>query len=110
MITNEFIGQRIKEVRTSKNLSQAKMGELIDVSFQQVQKYENAANGISIERLSLLAKKLNVPLNYFLGEDCNYYEPVILKKEIVQINKELEKLPEEKLTAIRDMVHAIKKL
>ena len=41
------------------------MGKLLDVTFQQIQKYENGANRISAGRLHRIAEILAVPITYF---------------------------------------------
>lgn len=46
-------------------LTQASIGSALQVQFQQVQKYECAANRISAARLFQLARALRVPVHYF---------------------------------------------
>ncbi len=42
-----------------------KLGERIGVSYQQIQKYENGTNNISVRRLRQMAKALDVPIQIF---------------------------------------------
>jgi len=58
-------GRRIKERRKALNISQTKMAEMLDISYQQVQKYENGLNQLSLGRLLQFASALNVPPDYF---------------------------------------------
>ncbi len=46
------IGQMIKVLRKQRELTQMEPAERIDVSFQQVQKYENGKTQITLQRLS----------------------------------------------------------
>ena len=46
-----YIGARMRERRHALNLSQAGLGEVLGVSFQQVQKYEGGKNRVSAARL-----------------------------------------------------------
>jgi transcriptional regulator with XRE-family HTH domain len=46
-------------------LSQGKLGKELDLTFQQVQKYERGTNRISASRLYHISKVLDVPINYF---------------------------------------------
>ena len=46
-------------------MSQSKLGESLDVTFQQVQKYEKGANRIGASRLQQLARVLEVPPSFF---------------------------------------------
>jgi transcriptional regulator with XRE-family HTH domain len=62
---NKMIGNRIKQRREQLNISQEKLGETIGVTYQQIQKYEKGANKVSAERLSMIANKLTVPINFF---------------------------------------------
>jgi transcriptional regulator with XRE-family HTH domain len=59
------IGNRVRMKRMLRGLSQERLGELLSVTFQQVQKYERGTNRISASRLFQLAKVLDVPLAYF---------------------------------------------
>ena len=48
-------------------MSQGKLGDALDVTFQQLQKYEKSANRIGVSRLQELAKALEVPTAFFFG-------------------------------------------
>ena len=49
-------------------LSQGKLGAAIELTFQQVQKYERGTNRISASRLYQLGKVLDVPVSYFFDD------------------------------------------
>jgi transcriptional regulator with XRE-family HTH domain len=59
------IGMRIRTLRLERGLSQAELGELLGVSFQQVQKYEKGVNRVSAGRLHRVAEALRVPVTFF---------------------------------------------
>jgi transcriptional regulator with XRE-family HTH domain len=59
------VGQRIRMRRQVINMSQERLGELLGITFQQVQKYEKGANRISASRMFYTAKKLGVPVQFF---------------------------------------------
>ena len=59
------IGLRIRTLRLERGLSQAELGELLGVSFQQVQKYEKGVNRVSAGRLHRVAEALQVPVTFF---------------------------------------------
>ena len=46
-------------------MSQERLGELLGITFQQVQKYEKGSNRISASRLFYSAKTLGVPVQFF---------------------------------------------
>jgi transcriptional regulator with XRE-family HTH domain len=59
------IGRRLRRRRRLLGLTQQKLGEAIGMRFQQVQKYECAANRITADRLYRIAVALRVPTTYF---------------------------------------------
>src|SRR5262249_58297605 len=61
------IGQRMRALRLQRGLSQTELGNLISVTFQQVQKYEKGANRISAGRLQRIAEVLGVPVAHFFA-------------------------------------------
>jgi transcriptional regulator with XRE-family HTH domain len=63
------VGRRLREGRRLRGLTQAALAEAVDVSFQQVQKYENGRNRISASKLVRFAKALKVaPAWFYEGE------------------------------------------
>ncbi len=62
---DEHVGARIRVRRTLLGMNQEKLGEILGLSFQQIQKYEKGANRVSASRLFQLAKIFNVPVSYF---------------------------------------------
>ena len=59
------VGNRLRVRRSLLGLSQEKLADAMDLTFQQVQKYERGINRISAGRLYQISKILNVPVNYF---------------------------------------------
>lgn len=69
------IGKRVRTLRLQRGLSQTELGSLINVTFQQVQKYEKGTNRISAGRLQRIAEVLSVPVSFFFtGFDDKYKE------------------------------------
>ncbi|MCB9839012.1 MAG: helix-turn-helix transcriptional regulator [Phycisphaeraceae bacterium] len=62
---DEELGRRIHRRRKSLRLSQQLVGDAIGVSFQQVQKYEQAINRVPASRLPALARILGVEIAWF---------------------------------------------
>lgn len=63
--TDIYCGQRVRLARRLIGASQEQLADAIGVSFQQVQKYENGMNRISISRLIMIANFLHRPVGYF---------------------------------------------
>ncbi|HEU6442668.1 MAG TPA: helix-turn-helix domain-containing protein [Microvirga sp.] len=59
------IGTRVRMRRISIGMSQEKLGEMLGLTFQQVQKYEKGMNRISVGRLVDIAKILEVDIHFF---------------------------------------------
>lgn len=62
---NNGIGERLRYYRKTSNLSQQELGEVLEVSFQQIQKYERGSNRISAVKLQVISEFLNIPLLSF---------------------------------------------
>ena len=62
------VGNRIRMRRQLIGMSQEKLGELLGITFQQVQKYEKGSNRISASRMFYAAKTLGVPVQFFFED------------------------------------------
>jgi transcriptional regulator with XRE-family HTH domain len=60
-----LVGRNIRILRQDRGMSQTELGRKIDVTFQQVQKYENGTNRIGSGRLFKTASILGVPVTAF---------------------------------------------
>jgi transcriptional regulator with XRE-family HTH domain len=59
------VGHRVRLRRMLVGMSQERLGELLGLTFQQVQKYEKGVNRIGAGRLYELAGILGVPVSFF---------------------------------------------
>ncbi|MBV8472369.1 MAG: helix-turn-helix transcriptional regulator [Hyphomicrobiales bacterium] len=62
---DKHVGARLRMRRMMVGMSQGKLGEALNVTFQQIQKYEKGANRIGASRLQQLARVLEVPPAFF---------------------------------------------
>ncbi len=62
------VGARLRACRTLLGLSQTALGEVMGLSFQQMQKYERGGNRISASRLYDVSKLLDIDISYFFDE------------------------------------------
>ena len=69
---NKHLGNKLKLRRFALGLTQTKVAKAINVTFQQIQKYEKGTNGVSSIRLLQLANFLKVPVNYFFEDFSEY--------------------------------------
>jgi transcriptional regulator with XRE-family HTH domain len=73
------LGLNIRTARSACGKSQSDVAEHIDVTFQQVQKYENGTNRIPVDRLVRLADYLEVPVSEFIApsEDDSEFRSLV---------------------------------
>jgi transcriptional regulator with XRE-family HTH domain len=61
-VVDQYIGARMREGRHKLNMTQESLGELLGVTFQQIQKYEKGRNRVSAARLFEICEALDVSL------------------------------------------------
>ena len=71
---NRHLGSKLRMRRLALGLTQTKVAQAINVTFQQIQKYEKGTNGISSLRLMQLGNVLKVPVMYFFEDYPLYSE------------------------------------
>jgi transcriptional regulator with XRE-family HTH domain len=62
------VGKRLRLRRTLLGMSQERLGEMLHLTFQQVQKYERGVNRIGSSRLYELGQILDVPVSFFFDD------------------------------------------
>jgi len=62
---DRHVGLRIRMRRKELGISQERLADSIGLTFQQVQKYERAANRVSASKLWEMARALNTSIAYF---------------------------------------------
>jgi transcriptional regulator with XRE-family HTH domain len=62
---DDHVGARIRLRRTLLGLTQEQLAASLNISYQQIQKYETGANRISAGRLFEIAQRLSVDIAYF---------------------------------------------
>ena len=82
---NTHLGRKLRMRRLSLGLTQTKVALALNVTFQQIQKYEKGTNGVSSSRLMQLSQFLKVPITYFYEEYKDY-------KDITSMNDSTEDL------------------
>ena len=62
------VGKRLRLRRTLLGLSQEQLGAELNITFQQVQKYERGSNRVSASRLWDISQLLDVDISYFFED------------------------------------------
>ena len=78
---NIHLGKKLRMRRLSLGLTQTKVAQAINVTFQQIQKYEKGTNGVSSNRLMQLSQFLKVPIIYFF-EDYKEFKDINLSEDM----------------------------
>ena len=63
--TDKHVGSRVRMRRMMLSMSQEKLGDALELTFQQVQKYEKGTNRIGASRLQQISNILQVPVSFF---------------------------------------------
>ena len=65
---DKYVGSRVRMRRLMLNMSQEKLGDALDLTFQQIQKYEKGTNRISASRLQQISHILQVSVPFFFED------------------------------------------
>ena len=123
---DRHVGSRVRLRRMLVGMSQEKLGDALDLTFQQVQKYEKGANRIGASRLQQIAKVLGVPVEFFFegaptpseppsatpgfaeAPNTGYVIDFLASSEGVQLNRAFVRIRDGKVRRrIIDLVEAI---
>ena len=63
--TDKYVGSRVRMRRLMLGMSQEVLADELELTFQQVQKYEKGVNRISASRLQQMCHILQVPVQFF---------------------------------------------
>jgi transcriptional regulator with XRE-family HTH domain len=109
---DNFIGKKIYSLRLAKGLSRQQLADVIDVTHQQLQKYEKAINRISVGRLVFIAKALDRNIDYFFDglEEANNSQPVHTQHQrmCIEVSRNFMKIEStEEQQAINNLVKCL---
>ena len=62
---DRHVGVKLRQARILNQLSQSDLGDPVNLTFQQIMKYENGTNRIGASRLWRFSQILKVPVSYF---------------------------------------------
>ena len=100
------IGCRIREFRQKAGLSQERLAELLNLSPQQMQKYESGASKLNTDKLQQLAEVLGITIfAFFDGYVETPYKLTLEEKRIVEAYRAI-KVPEVKQGYLTCMEHS----
>ena len=82
-----YVGSRLRLRRALIGMSQEKLGNALEITFQQVQKYERGTNRISSSRLFQISRILDVSVSFFFDDMDT--EIIKLTEGMAEINKQV---------------------
>ena len=103
-VNHELIGDKIRLLRTNKNISQEKLAEMSDITREAINRIENGLKIPKTDTILAIANALDVPPTYLLddneGDDplaestvlkllqeCNHLEKQILLETLQSLKK-----------------------
>lgn len=99
-----LVAQNIRMARAQSGMSQEKLGEILGVTFQQVQKYEKGSNRVTVGRLVEIAFALGVtPMTLMhgiesVGDATKSAQPITtLSTKGVKAAKKFDAIPSNKV-------------
>jgi len=75
----DYIGIRLRQRRIELGLTQTKVSNYLNCSFQQIQKYEKGTNGLSVVKLKIFCEATSTDIDYF-------FRPLNTLKKQIYIN------------------------
>jgi len=116
---DRHVGLRIRLRRKELGFSQERLAEALGLTFQQVQKYERAANRVSASKLWETARALSTSISYFYeGLDDGPATPAsslardtiqdfLMTSEGVALATDFPKIPRQMRRKVLDLVRAM---
>jgi transcriptional regulator with XRE-family HTH domain len=108
------VGDKLRQRRWMTGLTQQQLGESVGIRFQQIQKYENAANRVSASRLWDIATALDVPISFFFegidGQVADTGEAragVLSDKEAINLVRVYGAIPKEQRRKLLDLARIL---
>ena len=91
------VGQRIRTRRRLLGMNQAALARALDLTFQQVQKYEHGTNRVSASKLSVIADVLGVPVSFFFIEGPPDHDTRMERPETIKLVRRYYAIPDERV-------------
>lgn len=105
--TNKGFAERLRQLRKQKNFSQVELGEVANIHFTHISRYERGISLPAVDTLQRLALVLGVTGDYLLdGNEDEVSRTIFENRDFLLLFKEIEKLPQDDQTIIRKVIEA----
>jgi transcriptional regulator with XRE-family HTH domain len=114
MDINKYIGNKIRELRTKRNITQEELAEILKTTPQTVSRYEIGERKTNQDILFSLANYFNVSINDFFPDTTNKsqeekFKRLLREKGLMDENENIDEESLNKLLKIADMIDGINK-
>lgn len=107
-LINKQIGENLRSLRKIRGLSQTDLGSLLNVSYQQIQKYEKGTNRLSASNIFNLSKYLEFPLGSFFGKNDEIITTSNYPLETLKVLNDFSKITNQSLR--KNLIELIKNI
>lgn len=98
--------ERLKNTRTKKGLSQSQLGQLVNLHYTQIGRYENKGAQPSADVLSKLADALDVTTDFLMSGSREDIAEGIGDKELISKFKKIASLPADQKHIVTELIDA----
>lgn len=105
--TDKEIGNRVRAYRIDRGLSQTDLGQKLDVSFQQIQKYEKGSNKIGAVRLMEISVIFGITPHELLGWNSTLKLGKPISQGTFKLAQEFEGLKPELQSAVLKLTRSL---
>lgn len=98
--------ERLKRARVNKGLSQSQLGELVNVHYTQIGRYENKGSQPAADVLSKIADALDVSTDFLMYGSQNELADGLSDKEFLSQFKRIIQLPTDKKVILKELIDA----
>ncbi|XDD51143.1 helix-turn-helix domain-containing protein [Leptospira sp. WS92.C1] len=105
--TKDQFPERLRQLRVTKKMSQEELGQLTDLNYNHIGRYERGDSRPSADKLKALADALGVTTDYLLdGNSDNAARVNLDDQELLEMFRKVQELPQEKKESIKDLIEA----
>src|SRR5882672_9096835 len=101
------IGGRIRAMRMDKRMSQQELGRMLNLTFQQIQKYERGSNRISLSRALEIAAIFKIGVDKLAGDGAPAIDGFTFDAEAYKLARVFVRLPDRLKAKFRNLIESI---
>jgi transcriptional regulator with XRE-family HTH domain len=106
--TERSFGERLRELRKQRSLSQTELGEITGLHFTNISRYERNLSQPGAETLKRIADSLSIPSDYLMAGTVEEAAKAHFEdRELLNQFKEVDRLPDDKKQFIKRVLDAL---